>query len=128
MKSPLLVPAFFKNESSRNVLELNKIDDFIILIITRPYLQNSCHKQIIKFTLCDRNEEVKEVVNDYPINDQFLLHIETSQSILHYSADPLIQSFTLYVKPTISKLLLYLFSLSLFCLLDFLTALFFFEL
>ena len=97
MKSPLLVPAFFKNESSRNVLELNKIDDFIILIITRPYLQNSCHKQIIKFTLRDRkNEEVKEVVTDYPINDQFLLHIEASQSILHYSADPLIQSFTLY--------------------------------
>ena len=96
MKSPLLVPAFFKNESSRNVLELNKIDDFIILIITRPYLQNSCHKQIIKFTLRDRNEEAKEVVTDYPINDQFLLHIEASQSILHYSADPLIQSFTWY--------------------------------
>ena len=96
MKSPLLVPAFFKNESSRNVLELNNIDDFIILIITRPCLQNSCQKQIIKFTLRDRNEEAKEVVIDYPINDQFLLHIEASQSIPHYSADPLIQSFTLY--------------------------------
>ena len=96
MKSPLLVPAFFKNESSRNNLELNKIDDFIILIITRPYLQNSCHKQIIKFTLRHRNEEIKEVVIDYPLNDQSLLHIEASQSIPHYSADPLIQSFTLY--------------------------------
>ena len=87
---------FFKNESSSNILELNNIDDFIILIITRLYLQNSCHKQIIKFTLRHRNEEVKEVVIDYPINDQFLHHIEASQSIPHYSADPLIQSFTLY--------------------------------
>ena len=96
IKSPSLVSAFFKNESSSNILELNNIDDFIILIIARLYLQNSCHQQIIKFTLRHRNEEVKEVVIDYPINDQFLLHIEASQSIPHYSADPLIQSFTLY--------------------------------
>lgn len=31
---------------------------------------------------------------DYLINDQCLLHIEASQSILHYSAAPILQSFT----------------------------------
>lgn len=35
-----------------------------------------------------------EVVIDYLINDQCLLHIEASQSILHYSAAPILQSFT----------------------------------
>ena len=94
MKSLLLVSAFFKeNESLRNIIKLNNIDHFIIIIITRLYLQNSCHKQIIKFTLRRRNE-INEVVTDYPINEQCLLHIEASQSIFHYSAALLLESFT----------------------------------